>query len=140
MFHCASMTREITSRASRSVGASRRRISVCAPSARSARTKHFVYVLEMLLGVMKGLIHRAHVICDLKEDLLEELDLLRTKDDRECALVPSKVAPTKKGLLLKLKCTKEYMQDKNSQHPQTCLLYTSPSPRDRQKSRMPSSA
>ena len=24
--------------------------------------------------------------------------------------------------------------------PQTCLLYTSPSPRDRQKSRMPSSA
>ena len=25
-------------------------------------------------------------------------------------------------------------------HPQTCLLYTSPSPRDRQKSRMPSSA
>ena len=31
----------------------------------------------MLLGVMKGLIHRAHVICDLKENLLEELDLLR---------------------------------------------------------------
>ena len=25
-------------------------------------------------------------------------------------------------------------------HPSTCLLYTSPSPRDRQKSRMPSSA
>ena len=25
-------------------------------------------------------------------------------------------------------------------HPDTCLLYTSPSPRDRQKSRMPSSA
>ena len=25
-------------------------------------------------------------------------------------------------------------------HPRTCLLYTSPSPRDRQKSRMPSSA
>ena len=25
-------------------------------------------------------------------------------------------------------------------HPNTCLLYTSPSPRDRQKSRMPSSA
>ena len=27
-----------------------------------------------------------------------------------------------------------------SQEPNTCLLYTSPSPRDRQKSRMPSSA
>jgi len=26
---------------------------------------------------LKGLIHRAHVICDLKEDLLEELDLLK---------------------------------------------------------------
>ena len=28
----------------------------------------------------------------------------------------------------------------NDMEPQTCLLYTSPSPRDRQKSRMPSSA
>ena len=27
--------------------------------------------------MLKGLIHRAHVICDLKEDLLEELDLLK---------------------------------------------------------------
>ena len=26
---------------------------------------------------MKGLIHRAHVICHLKEDILEELDLLK---------------------------------------------------------------
>ena len=32
---------------------------------------------NMLLGVLKGLIHRAHVICDLKADLLEELDLLK---------------------------------------------------------------
>jgi len=31
---------------------------------------------NMLLGVLKGLIHRAHVLCDLKEDLLEELALL----------------------------------------------------------------
>ena len=37
---------------------------------------------NMLLGVMKGLIHRAHVICDLKEDLLEELDLLRNVFNR----------------------------------------------------------
>ena len=29
---------------------------------------------------------------------------------------------------------------KRDQHVQLCLLYTSPSPRDRQKSRMPSSA
>ena len=32
---------------------------------------------NMLLGVLKGLIHRAHVLCDRKEDLLEELSLLK---------------------------------------------------------------
>ena len=32
---------------------------------------------NMLLGVLKGLIHRAHVHCDKKEDLLEELALLK---------------------------------------------------------------
>ena len=32
---------------------------------------------NMLLGVLKGLIHRAHVLCDKKEDLLEELALLK---------------------------------------------------------------
>ena len=32
---------------------------------------------NMLLCVLKGLIHRAHVLCDLKEDLLEELALLK---------------------------------------------------------------
>ena len=32
---------------------------------------------NMLLGVLKGLIHRAYVIFDLKEDLFEELDLLK---------------------------------------------------------------
>ena len=30
--------------------------------------------------------------------------------------------------------------DQDPEDPQACLLYTSPSPRDRQKSRMPSSA
>ena len=33
-----------------------------------------------------------------------------------------------------------YMQTKWDGAPSVCLLYTSPSPRDRQKSRMPSSA
>ena len=32
---------------------------------------------NLLLGVMKGLIHRAHILCDEKEDLMEELCLLR---------------------------------------------------------------
>ena len=31
----------------------------------------------MMLGVLKGLIHRAHVLCDKKEDLVEELELLK---------------------------------------------------------------
>ena len=29
-----------------------------------------------LLGVLKGLIHRAHTLCDMKEDLIDELGLL----------------------------------------------------------------
>jgi len=29
------------------------------------------------LGILKGLIHRAHLLCDLKEDLLSELNLLK---------------------------------------------------------------
>lgn len=32
---------------------------------------------KLLLGVLKGLIDRAHKLCDLEEDLQEELDLLR---------------------------------------------------------------
>ena len=32
---------------------------------------------NMLLGVLKGLIHRAHVLCDRKDHLLEELALLK---------------------------------------------------------------
>ena len=29
------------------------------------------------LGILKGLIHRAHLLCDGKEDLLEEIQLLK---------------------------------------------------------------
>ena len=38
--------------------------------------------------------------------------------------------------------SKAYSSDPNAygDHPNTCLLYTSPSPRDRTRSRMPSSA
>jgi len=32
---------------------------------------------KLLLGVMKGFIHRAHILCGEKEDLMEELCLLR---------------------------------------------------------------
>ena len=45
-------------------------------------TQHYIHwrskhPKNLLLGVLKGLIHRAHELCDLREDLLEELDLLR---------------------------------------------------------------
>ena len=33
--------------------------------------------MNMLLGVLKGLVHRAHVLCDRKEVLLEEMGLLK---------------------------------------------------------------
>ena len=42
------------------------------------------------------------------------------------------------GLLLKL--DKDFFINAISEEQEICLLYTSPSPRDRQKSRMPSSA
>ena len=32
---------------------------------------------SFLLGIIKGQIHRAHYLCDLKEDLMEELSFLR---------------------------------------------------------------
>ena len=38
---------------------------------------HSNHPKNLLLGVMKGLIHRAHVLCDEKQDLLDELSLLR---------------------------------------------------------------
>ena len=36
-----------------------------------------IHPKNILLGILKGLIHRAHVLCDRREDLLEELALLR---------------------------------------------------------------
>ena len=40
-------------------------------------TQQYINPKNLLLGVMKGLIHRAHVLCDEKQDLLDELSLLR---------------------------------------------------------------
>ena len=50
------------------------------------------------------------------------------------------VAPTGSGKTLIAEKSIEYYLKKNKNIFYTCLLYTSPSPRDRQKSRMPSSA
>ena len=45
-----------------------------------------------------------------------------------------------KGYFVDGEITKQKIRDMHSDQHQTCLLYTSPSPRDRQKTRMPSSA
>ena len=41
------------------------------------------------LGVLKGLVHRAHLCCDIKEDLLNKLELLR--NDFICNGYPRKL-------------------------------------------------
>ena len=50
-----------------------------------------------------------------------------------------KVENIKQYINASLKAQQE-LDDYECENPYTCLLYTSPSPRDRQKSRMPSSA
>ena len=47
---------------------------------------------------------------------------------------------TGKTFLASCLAISQALKEPNSPNPNTCLLYTSPSPRDRQKSRMPSSA
>ena len=58
------------------------------------------------------------------------VDFLKTKNDPVSIKKISREAGVTKR--------KAFAVAKN--HPEICLLYTSPSPRDRQKSRMPSSA
>ena len=70
-------------------------------------------------------------------------------EDTEHLILRCKVAgEERKNVLEEMKKLDGDLQDKSKkeqlaailEEPQTCLLYTSPSPRDRQKSRMPSSA
>ena len=49
-------------------------------------------------------------------------------------------AKSKREMLLKLQGIIEYLQQTGVELPKDCLLYTSPSPRDSNLSRMPSSA
>ena len=56
------------------------------------------------------------------------------KNTRELALILSQVSPKVEHVDIAI-CTHQ-----DADHANGCLLYTSPSPRDRQKSRMPSSA
>ena len=49
---------------------------------KETHTQHFIHwrsnqSKNCKLGVLKGLVHRAHLLCDIKVDLLNELELLR---------------------------------------------------------------
>ena len=52
-------------------------VQECTGSQQTCNNWNSNHPKNMLLGVLKGLIHRAHMLCDEKEDLLEELELLR---------------------------------------------------------------
>ena len=57
----------------------------------------------------------------------------------------SVITPVKKNTISRLNRSKKWKYGYNKEHDivvisKTCLLYTSPSPRDRTRSRMPSSA
>ena len=67
---------------------------------------------------------------DFKESVLEDYKIAVTS--RECSLLGRREVLTGKA--------KFGIFGDGKELPQLCLLYTSPSPRDRQKSRMPSSA
>ena len=81
--------------------------------------------------------HRLERMLDQYYSLIEKA--LDKACPKQKEIVVNKNNPWHKGTLKQLqleKCARyeEYRKDR------TCLLYTSPSPRDRQKSRMPSSA
>ena len=66
-------------------------------------------------------------------------DVLRARVDRE-ASATTPVFSQVPGLLTCFRVLDAVFLESNPIHLRRCLLYTSPSPRDRQKSRMPSSA
>ena len=70
------------------------------------------------------------------EALTKAQELLKKHDDKD---TPQDAKPTQKEIDEALK-TLDEARKKLEDNYKTCLLYTSPSPRDRQKSRMPSSA
>ena len=82
---------------------------------------------------------------DKKEDVVEEGRCSKLVDFDACSLYPSSMYQMKgyplgrPKVIAKENRNKKYL-DENVDAYYVCLLYTSPSPRDRQKSRMPSSA
>ena len=64
-----------------------------------------------------------------------------SSDDDIADKIAKKISKNKEKEPEKLQATEEFIQEvEDKKDSKACLLYTSPSPRDRQKSRMPSSA
>ena len=108
-----------------------------------------------IVGIFGGAfdpVHKGHI--KIAEQCIETIGM------EKIIIVPTGVSPFKKELtnektrlsILQIAFSKDHYeisdyelrQSKKDKNPSytinTCLLYTSPSPRDRQKSRMPSSA
>ena len=80
-----------------------------------------------------------------KEMVLQEFKDATAKDEKKSKKTYTNRVEYLKGLKKFKQETPQYMRDvkisvKQFDNLISCLLYTSPSPRDRQKSRMPSSA
>ena len=89
------------------------------------------------LSFVDKCMHLSHV---LTSDLDDKAEVLH-KRNSVCAKVNSVLCHFYKCTpLIKLKLLRAYCSDFYGSTLWNCLLYTSPSPRDRQKSRMPSSA
>ena len=79
-------------------------------------------------------------------DEIEQLLILQDRDQKIMRMEEelSRVEPEKSALMAKSEEANQHLQETRKQaqqiESQRCLLYTSPSPRDRTRSRMPSSA
>ena len=88
--------------------------------------------------MMNNMIAETQRMNELSDDLRNRLDAAKQYQNDLIAKLKkhdlSKLSYAKPGLIEKR------INNETPNTPNTCLLYTSPSPRDRQKSRMPSSA
>eukprot|EP01017_Pseudomicrothorax_dubius_P016593 TRINITY_DN1881_c0_g1_i3.p2 TRINITY_DN1881_c0_g1~~TRINITY_DN1881_c0_g1_i3.p2 ORF type:complete len:115 (-),score=20.32 TRINITY_DN1881_c0_g1_i3:11-355(-) len=94
---------------------------------------------ELKLDALESkILRKLHDIKETNDDLrsclneLKKVEDIKVFDERTSSLIAVNT--------LEIKETTEMIALVDKIVPTTCLLYTSPSPRDRQKSRMPSSA
>ena len=85
-------------------------------------------------------VHEEYLNKDYKHGFVTNIESIKPKkglDEKIIEYISDKKSEPKWMLEKRMLAYKVWM---NMKEPNCCLLYTSPSPRDRQKSRMPSSA